>query len=99
MVEQITAGNLPLGIFHDLEPELCTRQLLEGDYVIMVSDGIVEGLAQSMCEDAVFEAVSAMKLEHPKKMANALLNFVIRQTGGRIRDDMSVIVIGLWEKL
>lgn len=44
MVEQITAGNLPLGIFHDLEPELCTRQLLEGDYVIMVSDGIVEGL-------------------------------------------------------
>lgn len=52
-----------------------------------------------MCEDAVFEAVSAMKLEHPKEMANALLNFVIRQTGGRIRDDMSVIVIGLWEKL
>ena len=33
-----------------------------------------------------------------KHMANAILNFCIRQCRGHIRDDMTVLVIGVWKK-
>lgn len=99
MVEQISARNLPLGIFHKLEPESVSRQLLDGDYVVMISDGILDGMSQGIGEEAFTEVLSGIETENPGEMANQLLSYVIRQSKGRIRDDMTVLVIGIWEKV
>lgn len=99
LVEQISSRNLPLGIFREIESKPVIRQFMDGDYVFMLSDGIRDGLAEGIGEEALSEIISRMTLENPKEMANYLLNYVIRECKGRIRDDMTVLVVGIWENM
>ena len=91
-VEKIEAGNLPLGIFTDVEPEVITRTIKVGDYIVMVSDGVLEGLGQVISEDGLYDFLCAMDTLPAKEMANHLLNYVIRVCNGKIRDDLTILV-------
>ena len=91
-VEKIEAGNLPLGIFANTEPEIFERFLQAEDYVIMISDGVLEGLGQVIGEDGLDDFLCAMDSLSAKEMANHLLNYVIRVCNGKIRDDMTILV-------
>lgn len=94
MVERVEADSLPLGIFHKIDVSGQKRQLADGDYVIMVSDGVVDGVDN----EEIFEQVLAqMELQSPQEMANYILQFVLHKTMGRVQDDMTVLVLGLWE--
>ena len=98
LVDRISSGNLPLGIFQKPDTETVGRTLMDGDYVIMVSDGILDALSQGIGEDMLSELIGGSSLENPGEMANAILNFCIHQCRGHIRDDMTVLVIGIWKK-
>ncbi|MDR2889327.1 MAG: SpoIIE family protein phosphatase [Lachnospiraceae bacterium] len=98
LVDRISAGNLPLGIFNRPDMEIVSRRLLDGDYIVIVSDGVLDALSQGIGEDMMSELIGGTDLKNPNEIANALLNFCIHQSRGRIRDDMTVIVIGIWEK-
>lgn len=91
-VDKIVAGNLPLGIFVDMEPDIIRRSLTSGDYIIMLSDGVLEGLGQVIGEDGLYDFLCAMDSLPAKEMANHLLNYVIRVCNGKIRDDMTILV-------
>lgn len=91
-VDKIVAGNLPLGIFVDMEPDIIRRSLTAGDYIIMLSDGVLEGLGQVIGEDGLYDFLCAMDSLPAKEMANHLLNYVIRVCNGKIRDDMTILV-------
>ena len=91
-VDKIVAGNLPLGIFVDMEPDIIRRSLTAGDYIIMLSDGVLEGLGQIIGEDGLYDFLCAMDSLPAKEMANHLLNYVIRVCNGKIRDDMTILV-------
>lgn len=98
LVDRISSGNLPLGIFQKPDMEAVGRTLMDGDYVIMVSDGVLDALSQGIGEDMLSELIGSTNLENPGEMANAILNFCIHQCRGHIRDDMTVLVIGIWKK-
>lgn len=97
LVDRISSGNLPLGIFQKPDMEAVGRTLMDGDYIIMVSDGILDALSQGIGEDMLSELIGGSNLENPGEMANAILNFCIHQCRGHIRDDMTVLVIGIWK--
>ena len=78
--------------------EVVGRTLMDGDYIIMVSDGVLDALSQGIGEDMLSELIGGSNLENPGEMANALLNFCIHQCRGHIRDDMTILVIGIWKK-
>lgn len=98
MVEQISGHNLPLGIFQKMDVEVVRRTLMDGDIIILISDGVLEGLEQSGCEDTMCEVISKLSTESPKELAETLLQYVLRQSKGHIRDDMTIIAAGVWEK-
>jgi stage II sporulation protein E len=98
LVDRISSGNLPMGIFQKPDMETVSRQLMDGDYIIMVSDGVLDALSQGMGEEMLLEIIGNTNLENPGEMANAILNFCIHQSRGRIRDDMTVLVTGIWKK-
>ncbi len=98
LVDRISSGNLPLGIFQKPDMEAVGRTLMDGDYIVMVSDGILDALSQGIGEDMLSELIGSTNLENPGEMANAILNFCIHQCRGHIRDDMTVLVIGIWKK-
>ena len=98
LVDRISSGNLPLGIFQKPDMEAVSRTLMDGDYIIMVSYGVLDALSQGIGEDMLSELIGGSNLENPGEMANALLNFCIHQCRGHIRDDMTILVIGIWKK-
>ncbi|MBD5547865.1 MAG: SpoIIE family protein phosphatase [Lachnospiraceae bacterium] len=98
LVDRISSGNLPLGIFQKPDMEAVGRTLMDGDYIVMVSDGVLDALSQGIGEDMLSEIIGSTNLENPGEMANAILNVCIHQCRGRIRDDMTILVIGIWKK-
>lgn len=93
-VEQIAAEHLPLGIFHRIDVDKQCVQLQDGDYVIMVSDGVVDGVCG---EDGFREFLSRINIQNPQEMANYILQFVLHRTLGKVQDDMTVLTLGIWE--
>ncbi|MBP3603422.1 MAG: SpoIIE family protein phosphatase [Lachnospiraceae bacterium] len=98
LVDRISAGNLPMGIFQKPDMETIRRTLADGDYIIMFSDGITDALSQGIGEEILAEVIGGCNLMNPGEIANYIMNFCIHQSKGHIRDDMTVLVIGIWKK-
>lgn len=96
-VEKIPSISLPLGIFYDLEMNRCKKQLLDGDYIFLFSDGILESFAGEKGEAFLREIVAEIPCRRPSEMAGYLMKHAITISQGRIKDDMTVLVMGIWE--
>ncbi len=97
LVEQISSRNLPLGLVAAPESESLTRYLEDGDYIILLSDGVVDAMNQGIGEAALPEMISRFQTKNPNELANDILGFVLHQCRGEIRDDMTVLVTGFWQ--
>ncbi|MCM1263677.1 MAG: SpoIIE family protein phosphatase [Butyrivibrio sp.] len=97
MVDRLSAQNLPLGVFGQIEPEVMHRQLQDGDYVIMLSDGVADAASQGAGEEFLPEVIGRMSTANPDEIANRILGYCIRESKGHVRDDMTVLVIGVWK--
>ncbi len=104
-VEQISLPGLPLGIlaegeeqdFQGMLRQSVSRELIDNDYIIMMSDGVLDALRESGYEDAMVQYLEDMREQHPDEMARNLLQFVLRCSQGRILDDMTVLVLGVFD--
>lgn len=98
LVDRLSAQNLPLGVFGQIEVESINRTLQNGDYVIMLSDGITDALSQGLGEEVLPEIIGRMDYASPGEIANQILAYCIKQSNGQIRDDMTVLVTGIWNQ-
>lgn len=98
LVDRLSALNFPLGVFGQIETESLHRVLQSGDYVIMLSDGILDALSQGIGEEVLPEIIGRIEYANPNEIANQILAYCLKQSGGQVRDDMTVLVIGVWEK-
>lgn len=95
-VEILEGNSLPLGVFHQMDLTAKYIQLKEGDYVIMVSDGIVDAFKSDDASYILQEFMERIEMKNPREIANHILQFVIHASGGEIKDDMTVCVAGLF---
>lgn len=95
-VEQVAMGNLPLGIFGQMEILPVERKLQDGDYLIMVTDGVVDAFGAEY-ENACGSVIAGIQDRSPGEIAEHLLRLALCASGGKIRDDMTIGVIGIWE--
>lgn len=98
LVDRLSAQNLPLGVFQQMEPEVINRTLQSGDYVVMLSDGVLDALSQGLGEEVLPEVIGRMEYSNPNEIANQILTYCIKQSKGQIRDDMTVLVTGIWDQ-
>ncbi|MBR5316275.1 MAG: SpoIIE family protein phosphatase [Lachnospiraceae bacterium] len=98
-VEKIPSLSLPLGIFYDMETNYYKKQLLDGDYVFLFSDGILDSFVGDEGEEFLKEIVAGIPFRRPSEMAGHIMKHAISASGGRVRDDMTVLVMGIWENL
>lgn len=96
LVEKIWIDNLPLGAFYKVDLRPVRRKLQEGDYVIMITDGVIEEFESEEQEEALAEYISALTLQNPRDMAQHILQYCISLCKGNITDDLTVLVFGLW---
>lgn len=93
-VKVITSSTLPMGIVEDLNPIVKKEVINANDYIIMVSDGI----SDSFENDEVFkEEIKSLKIKNPQELADAILNKALNQNNGYAVDDLTVLVLKIFE--
>jgi stage II sporulation protein E len=92
-VVKIEAGNLPMGIFDDVDVDVVSEQLKAEDLLIMMSDGAFEGPKHVENYDLWMKRkVKELKTDDPQEVADIIMEEVIRSSGGLIEDDMTIVV-------
>lgn len=90
---------MPAGMFNEIDIEGSARKLYDGDYVIMVSDGMLDYLQGIDKEEEFKNLLMGITATNPQEMANEILNQISQTQNYEIRDDMTVLVAGFWEKI
>lgn len=94
----IPCANLPVGADMQLQIENCQTHVSGGDYIILMTDGVLEHMHVPSPEQTMCEILETMPSVNPNEMAKKILDRVLLFTGGEVRDDMTVLVAGIWEK-
>ena len=98
IVEKIDGGTFPLGAFGYAQAKPAECQLMDGDYIIMLSDGMTEGWPDGDGESKLESMIGRIGAVSPGELANSIMKYAIEQCQGRIRDDMTVLTAGIWER-
>lgn len=89
----IMANNLPVGILQDIDVDLVSIQLLPGDILIIMTDGIYDAPGPAVNKELwMRRVIQDIQAVTPQDIADCLLETVVRHHHGDIVDDMTVIV-------
>lgn len=92
-VIMITANNLPVGILQEIDVDLIRVQLLPGDTLIMMTDGIYDAPGHAVNKEMWMKRViQEIEEDQPQEIAEQLLETIVRYHDGEIIDDMTVVV-------
>lgn len=96
-LETIGDGSLPLGIFRSVDVNTTTRTLSHGDYVILMTDGVLDAMGDVDYETVMTRTVGDMEDACPGELAEKIMETALLSCQGHIQDDMTVLVAGIWE--
>ena len=91
----IGGESLPLGIFQKAQIERQMCQISPGDLLVMMTDGILDMMEDG--EERIARMLEELQEQNPQEIAEKILSYAICAAEGRIRDDMTVFVLCLWE--
>lgn len=98
VVECVEIENLPAGADVRIEVESTKKQLQDGDFLVMVTDGVIEYLQVRNPKETIQDIIAGANTDNAGMLAETILNQVLLRTGGVAADDMTVLVTGIWEK-
>ena len=78
--------------------DFTSKKLYDGDYLIMVTDGVLDALPPQQEEEVMKELILENTCTSPKEMGRILLERVLGYSGYRAADDMTILVAGIWKK-
>lgn len=87
--------SLPLGIFQKAQIERQMCQIRPGDLLVMMTDGVLDMMEDG--EEHMADMLEHLQEQNPQEIAEKILSYAICASEGRIRDDMTVFVLCLWE--
>lgn len=97
-VETVCSEELPAGVVNDIDCKSQRKKMFDGDYIIMLSDGVTEQVPSELREGFFCELISNLSCCSPQEMADSILDAVAESSSGEARDDMTVLVSGVWKK-
>lgn len=97
-VECLDKGSLPAGADVRMEIQSQKKQLQSGDFLVMITDGVIEYLHVRNPQELLMDIISMIETENAGILAETILQQVLTRTKGRAMDDMTVLVTGIWKK-
>ena len=98
VVECYEGGTLPGGADVRMEIESQKIPLQSGDFLVMVTDGVIEYLHVRNPKETLMDIISGIETENAGVLAENIMQQVLLRTGGCALDDMTILVTGIWEK-
>lgn len=98
-VRTLQSASLPIGILHQIEIEPIRVDLVAGDIIVMVSDGVADAQTRTTeKENWIANFLRRLNSTDPQVIADKVLEQAQSFAGSDRRDDMTVIVAALAEK-
>lgn len=95
-IDLITSSSLPVGILSEIRCDRKAVKVKDGDYIIMVSDGILDaGKNNNLGDNWLIDFMHKVDTTNPKKIANLILDRALEIQNGVVEDDMTVLVTKL----
>ncbi|MDF2608987.1 MAG: hypothetical protein K0R92_461 [Lachnospiraceae bacterium] len=98
-VEAIQSTTLPAGIINQMDYDVMNTKLNDGDFIIMVTDGVIDCIPGDEKEKFLEEFIADLAMNNPQEIANAVLNQALELNHWVPKDDMTVLTSGFWKKL
>jgi stage II sporulation protein E len=95
-VECIHGTGLPMGTDGNLSLEPYRLRMYDGNVLFLVTDGVLSALPQGEEVELLSEMIAMLPDGNPAEMAEKLLAQV--QAYGNSRDDMTILVAGIWKR-
>lgn len=96
-IQVITSSTLPIGILSNIEFNEEVQRIEDGDFIIMVSDGILEANKEGG-EEWLPAYLETLDTRNPQDMADKILQEALRLTNNQAQDDMTVLVTKVWRR-
>lgn len=90
-VKTVGGAGLPVGMLGSVEEDVTSDQILPGDMIIMASDGLLDMDTQGEGQ-WLSRIIGQAVVNDPQVMAEYLLDKVVTISGGRLKDDITVLV-------
>ena len=96
--ECLLSENLPTGVTCHLNVVPQKRTLADNDWIVMVTDGVLEYLNVDRPEEEMIAILNEIDTQNPTQFARAVLERVLFEQSGEAKDDMTVLCAGIWKK-
>ena len=97
-VEAISSESLAAGLVQQIAFDTASRKLYHGDYLIMMTDGVLDALPMEREEETMKEIIMDVQEENPREVSRGILERVLGYSDYRARDDMTVLVASVLRK-
>lgn len=92
-IDLVSSSSLPVGILSDVKLDRHNVKIKNGDYIIMVSDGIIDaGKNNNLGDNWLIYFLKKLETTNPNEMANAILDRALELQSNSIEDDMTALV-------
>lgn len=92
-VDLISSSSLPVGILSEINLDRQKVKVKDGDYIVMVSDGIVDaGKNNNLGDNWLIYFLQNIDTTNPKEISNLILDRALEIQGGEVEDDMTALV-------
>lgn len=97
-IETISSTSLAVGLLQETDYEVLAKKLYPGDFLVMVTDGVLDALPFDHEEEIMKEIIMTTQKRNPREMAKTIMERVLNYNENRAKDDMTVLVAGMWNK-
>ncbi len=97
-VEAIASESLAVGLVQRIDFDMASRKLYHGDYLVMMTDGVLDALPKEREEETMKEIILDVKEEAPREISRGILERVLGYSDYRAKDDMTVLVANVVRK-
>lgn len=94
VVDCISSSSIPVGVLNSPDYNSNRVEVYDGDFIIMVSDGILEALKS---QEKLEYLIRKQESVNPSEIANNILAGALGACGYNPDDDMTVLVMGIWK--
>lgn len=97
-LECVEAETLPIGMVQNVDYESLTKKLYDGDYIIMMSDGVADAMTGENGENYLRTVMEEETKKNPQEIAGEILKAALVCQNFEPRDDMTVLVCGVFKR-
>ncbi len=98
-VQIINSHSLPVGILKDVDIQVYEEDLEDGDFIIMVSDGILDAnYDEDNKEKWLANVIHKIESVNPQAIADSIMTTALEACDGTANDDMTVLVTKIWKR-